>query len=248
MSCGGDDLRADFYLLGEVDFDRTLGLQRRLAYEVGETGDFRLVILLCHHRDLITVGRSGSRAHIRFTNEQLQRHGVKVQWVGRGGGCIPHMPGQLAVYPIVPLRAAGWTVGQYAARLQNAIRMAIERFNVHTAVLKERFGVWGQSGLLAAVGVAVRNWTTHHGVYLNVHPPMTLFHHVHTAGSVPRGEKATMSSLLAERRVAARMANVRTAVIESLVESFGCSRYHVHAAHPCLRPPQGAAGEQCTNL
>ncbi len=29
---------------------------------------------------------------------------IEVRWVNRGGGCLVHCPGQLAVYPIVPLR------------------------------------------------------------------------------------------------------------------------------------------------
>jgi lipoyl(octanoyl) transferase len=248
------DLPLDFYLLGQVDFDRVVNLQRRLAYEVGDIRHPRLVVLLCEHGELITVGRQGSRAHIRYGNEQLRRMGVKVEWVGRGGGCIPHGRGQLAIYPVVALPLVGWTIGEYLRRLQTGIRAAIEQFNVHTSVRDRVFGIWGHSGLLAAVGVAVRNWTTSHGVYLNVNPSMNLFHHVDTGAAcvhdVPESppEKSNMSSLLAERRVAVTMSSVRTAVIDGLAKSFGCAQVHVHAAHPSLCHPQGLAGESCANV
>ena len=43
-------------------------------------------------------------------------------------------------------------------------------------------GVWGRTGQLAAVGVAVRHWVTYYGAYLNVCPPMGLFRLVETDG------------------------------------------------------------------
>jgi lipoyl(octanoyl) transferase len=233
-------LPLDFYLVGKIDFDRAVSLQRRLAYEVGDVHCPRLAVLFCEHDNQITIGRDGSRSHIRCTSEQLQRLQVPVKWVGRGGGCIPHAHGQLAVYPIVPLQQSGWTVGEYLRRFQAGMRAAIEPFNVHTTIRDDMFGIWGSTGLLAAFGVAVRGWTTTHGAFLNVNPAMHLFHLVDsdpTGGGA--GGKSAMSSLLAERRVAVTMNSVRTAVIEGLAAAFGCQRYHVHAAD--LRP--GGANE-----
>ena len=82
-------------------------------YEAGGQDDGRITVLLCEHPALISVGRTGSRGHIRLTNEQLRMRQLEVRWVSRGGGCVLHGPGQIAVYPIVPLRWHGWTVGDY---------------------------------------------------------------------------------------------------------------------------------------
>jgi lipoate-protein ligase B len=35
---------------------------------------------------------------------------------------VLHAPGQLAVYPIVPLGLFGWTVGEYLRRLQRGMK------------------------------------------------------------------------------------------------------------------------------
>jgi hypothetical protein len=45
-----------------------------------------------------------------------------------------------------------------------------------------------------------------------------------------------MSSLMAENSKAARMANLRSAVVESFAQVFGCSDYDMHTGHPQLSP------------
>jgi lipoyl(octanoyl) transferase len=99
------------------------------------------------------------------------------------------------------------------------------------AVLPDRHGVWGRTGQLAAIGVAVRHWVTYYGAYLNVCPPMGLFRLVE---SDPRGQ-TQMSCLVAERRGPVRMTAVRAALVRRLTECFGCDRYHLYTGHPRLR-------------
>ena len=94
-----------------------------------------------------------------------------------------------------------------------------------------RYGVWGRTGQLAAIGVAVRHWVTYYGAYLNVCPPMGLFRLVE---SDPRGQ-TPMSCLVAERCGPVRMTAVRAALVRRLAECFGCDRYHLYTGHPWLR-------------
>ena len=56
------DFAAHFHLLGCVDFEDCLSLQRRLAYDALTRGDGRIVVLICEHPPLVTIGRAGSRA------------------------------------------------------------------------------------------------------------------------------------------------------------------------------------------
>src|SRR5690606_1375683 len=63
---------ADLHLLGEVDFDAALALQRRLVFEAGERHAPRISVLLCEHPELITVGRDGSRGDIRLSPDELR--------------------------------------------------------------------------------------------------------------------------------------------------------------------------------
>lgn len=213
-------------------------------FEAGGQNQPRIVVLLCEHRAVITVGRRGSRAHIRLTDERLRHDGIRVQWVSRGGGCVLHGPGQLAVYPVVPLDLVGWTVGDYLRRLQAAIIGGFGQLGIRGETRADSYGVRGRSGLLAAVGVAVRRWTTCHGVFINVNPQMQKYGFIDSdpAADVAAGEKATMGCLLAERRVGIRMSSVRSALVESLAVAFDSPQYHLFTGHPWLAAATSEAG------
>src|SRR5271154_1817004 len=104
------------YLLGSVDFEAALAWQRQLVFNV--SGDrTNAYLILCEHPPLITVGRQGSRAHLRWDSEQLRDRNWPVRWVNRGGGCLLHLPGQLAVYPVLPLDYLGLGLQAYLDRL-----------------------------------------------------------------------------------------------------------------------------------
>ena len=63
-------------MLGLVDFAEVQQLQRRIVYDLGEQGGAALI--LCEHPPTISVGRSGSRAHIAADDEMLRAMGIRV--------------------------------------------------------------------------------------------------------------------------------------------------------------------------
>lgn len=243
-----DESVIDFHLLGEVSFEDCLVLQRRLVYEANYAARPRATILLCEHSPIITVGRTGSREHIRIAHEQLQRQQLSIRWVEREGGCVLHTPGQLAVYVVMPLDDFGWTEEAYKQRLHRAIYSAIESLNISPQPTRRKDGVWGKTGLLATLGAAFQESITLHGAFVNVAPAMNLFAKIETAAKAGKtGEAASMSCLLAERRLPVRMSDVRTRIVESLVSAFDCARYNVHTGHSWLRDTSGFVCESAFN-
>ena len=235
----------DVHLLGLIDFDAGLALQQRLVYETSGRADGRIALLVCEHPPSISVGRQGSWAHIRLAREELERRQLEVRWLARGGGCVLHAPGQLAVYPIVPLAWHGWSVGEYLRRLQSGLQAAIAELGVAAQTREGCHGLWGRGGLLAAFGIAVRHGVASHGAFLNVHPALRSFRYVEMD---PVGGAAT-SSLVAERRQPIRMGRAREAVIRRLAEAFDSPRYDLCTGHPLFdtalrdsREPAARAG------
>lgn len=218
------------YLLGLVDFEACLNLQQRLVYELSGRDDGQIALVICEHPSVITVGREGSRGHVRFDPEELAARGLSVRWVNRGGGCLLHAPGQLAIYPIVPLSWHGFSVGEYLARLQQGLIDTLADLGIAAQTRPGRMDLWGRTGQLAAVGVAVKGWTTYHGAYLNVAPSMHPFQEIISDPA----SRSSMSSLAMERPQGVRMSTVRESLVRHLTQSLGCWRYHLYTSHPLL--------------
>ena len=236
---------AEFRLLGRVPFDALLSLQSRLVYEAGGLAEPRIVVLLCEHPDLITVGRAGSRGHIRLTSDQLKHEQLGIRWISRGGGCVLHSPGQVAIYPIVPLNLLGWTVGGYLRRLQRGLLDALAEMNVRGETYPGVWSIWGRSGMLASVAVAVRGSVACHGAFINVNPSMRRYAFVDCFPPCPDATsgKLTMGCLLAERRASIRMTSVRAALVKTLAAAFDCQRSHLFTGHPWLSSVSETAGK-----
>src|SRR6266852_8540363 len=131
------------YLLGQVDFEAALRLQRQLIDDVsGEGEGGRAALVLCEHPPLITVGRQGSHAHILCDPEELQARRWPVRWVNRGGGCLLHLPGQLAIYPILALDRLGLGVQDYLDRLHAVLIALLDDFNIRGERWTSQPGVW----------------------------------------------------------------------------------------------------------
>ncbi|HYW80998.1 MAG TPA: lipoyl(octanoyl) transferase LipB [Thermoguttaceae bacterium] len=219
------------YLLGRIDFRRCLDLQKQLLPQVAQRDDGQVVVLLCEHPTVVTVGRSGSAEQIATQARMIRNGQVEVLWVNRGGGSLVHSPGQLAIYPIVPLRWHGFSVGEFVERLQVGIVETLHEMNIHAHLLPGRHGVWGRTGQLASLGVAVRDWVSYYGAYLNVCPSMGLFRMVES----DRLSEDRAGSLVAERGRGARMTTVKASLVRHLADAFGCERSHLYTGHPLLR-------------
>jgi lipoyl(octanoyl) transferase len=174
-------------------------------------------------------GRSRTgRADVRLTGAELVQRQLEIRYINRGGGAILHAPGQLAIYPIVPLQQHGWMIGEYLRRLQKTLADVLVEFNVKPATVPGSMALSGRSGVLAAVGVSVRQGVTMHGAFLNVNPEMRDFGRVAVAGG------QTMSSLLSHRALPTKMSKVRAALVTHLAEALALERYHLHTGHPLL--------------
>jgi lipoyl(octanoyl) transferase len=219
------------YLLGTLDFDAALALQRRLVYEVaGERR--RAALILCeHHPALITVGRQGSRAHLLVDPAELRARQWHVRWVNRGGGCLLHVPGQLAIYPVLALDRLGLGLEAYLERLQQAVLDLLDDFGVRGETRRHTPGVWTGDRLLTGIGVAVRDWVTYYGAYLNLNPPLDPFRLVRSAGR----DDGPMTSLERERRGPLRPSLVRERLLEHLAIRFGFTQTTLFTDHPSLQ-------------
>jgi lipoyl(octanoyl) transferase len=186
------------YRLGLVDYEAAWELQDRLARAIA-IGDQPPTLLLLEHPHTFTFGRRGKIENLLWDEAELQRRGVSVHWVDRGGDVTYHGPGQLVGYPLLPLGSPGASVDPvsnatrlpqadfvgYLRRLENVLIAALDSLGVTSFQVPGLTGVWVQSpgtvaqpqslpAKLAAIGVKVDvRGISRHGFALNVNPDMT---------------------------------------------------------------------------
>lgn len=217
------------YLLGQVEFEAALNLQRILAFEAsGERHSASLV--LCEHPPLITVGRDGSPADLRCGLDELRARRWPMRWVNRGGGSLLHLPGQLAIYPIVPLDWRGLGLAAYVECLQRILVAVLDDFSVLGTTRTGQPGVWVGQRLIAGVGVAVRDWVAYFGAVLNINPELFPFRILRSVA----GDREPMTSLERERRGPLRSALVRERLLEHFTTAFPFERTALFTSHHCL--------------
>ena len=158
--------------LGRIDYREAHALQKRLVAE--RAAD--LVpdqLLLLEHPAVLTLGRNSDPAHILASRQELERRGIDVVQIERGGEVTYHGPGQLVAYPIVALTRRGMLIRPFVRALEAAL---VETCHLHGVTAARRDGhpgCWCDADgaaprKIGALGLRVERGVTYHGIALNV--------------------------------------------------------------------------------
>jgi lipoyl(octanoyl) transferase len=153
-----------------------------------------------------------------------------MRWVNRGGGCVLHLPGQLAAYLALPLDRVGRTLAQYVDGLHEAIVAVLAEFDLKGERRADLPGVFLGTSRVATVGLAVNRWVAYHGFTLNVGPYLAPFHVLGEPGV--GGLPLHQTSMESRRQRPTPMHRVREATIRAVETVFGLERHHVYTGHP----------------
>jgi len=204
--------------LGTVAWESALRLQLRLVEKVKSSQRELAYLLLGEHDPpVITLGRRGLDEHVLASPARLAAEGIEVHATDRGGEATYHGPGQLVAYPIIRLDRRGRDVRAYVRSLEQVAIDTLARFGVEADRRKGMPGVWVKEEKIAAVGVSVSRWVTHHGLALNVDVNLE-----HFGLFIPCGHSEMRVTSLA-RLAAGRpdVSRVKRVFVECIVEELG---------------------------
>ena len=208
--------------LGRRPYAEVLELQRdlrrrRLAGDLAED-----VLLLVEHPPVVTLGRGTRPSSLPIPPSGLERRGVEVFEVERGGDVTFHGPGQLVGYPILDLREHRQDLHWYLRSLEDVLIQALGGMDIEAERNPGRTGVWTAGRKIASIGVHVKQWVTLHGFALNVTNDLDPFDLI-----VPCGiRQVVMTSVAAEllrTDSEGLMAEVRGRVTGAFCDVFGIS-------------------------
>jgi lipoyl(octanoyl) transferase len=176
--------------LGLIPYAPAYELQRQLvaARKARAIPD---VLLLCEHPHVITLGRNGTRDHLRVSDDQLAAKNVEFHSSDRGGDITYHGPGQIVGYPILDLTEHRRDIGWYVAQLEEVMIRAGADFGLAAKRVEGQHGAWldsprGQEKL-GALGVHLSRWVTSHGFAYNVSTDLAYFDLIVPCGIARKG-------------------------------------------------------------
>lgn len=241
------------WLAGRIGFDAYSAVAERLAWEVSEPRGRCPTLLVCELEPAITIGRLGSRADVALGDDDLRARRLAVRFTGRGGGAVPHVPGQMFVALFAALADLGLAphdAGGLEDRFTTGLAAALAQVRCGPLRVPGVPGVFGRTGLLAAVGLAVRRGVACHGAFVNVCPAPDILPLVQSVPAACRGPgvpATTMGSIEAELQRHVRPQDVRTALVHGLAAAFGFPRTLVHSGLPVPVPEDGRRETEVTS-
>lgn len=209
--------------LGFTPYREGLALQTSLvrARAEGRTGDW---LLFADHPPVLTVGRHPSAGSLIANRSDLDRKGIELFEVSRGGDVTWHGPGQLVGYLICDLTPRGRDLHRFLRQIEQSLIRALHGFGVAAGLEPGRTGVWVEGDKIASIGVAVRRWVSYHGFALNVTPDMGFFDLIHPCGL--RGIHMTsLAQRLGSRCPTLEMARSAVGTAVATTFEFGAERW-----------------------
>jgi lipoate-protein ligase B len=165
-----------------MEYHKAWDLQSRLVGARKDNILDRDIILILEHPPVFTLGRRGGLDNLKIPKAFIERQGIEIVHVERGGDITYHGPGQLVVYPIVDLRSRGWKVVEFVGALEEIMVRIAADFGVTAEPDSTNRGVWVGQKKLGSVGIAVRHEVSFHGFALNVNVSIEPFTWIHPCG------------------------------------------------------------------
>jgi len=206
--------------LGRARYGPVLEFQRRLhaarvADEIIDTW------LLVEHEPVITLGRNALEDNLLLPRPLLERRGVEVFEIERGGDVTYHGPGQLVVYPIRKLIRFREIV-PLVRSLEEAVIEALATFGIDAERWSEHAGVWVHDEQICAIGLAVQKMVSLHGIALNVCTDLSYAELINPCGLPNRG----VTSISKELGRTVNVQEAKEALVPALERVFSV-RFHL---------------------
>jgi lipoyl(octanoyl) transferase len=217
--------------LGRRSYEETLERQRDLCRLriAGDLADD--LLLLVEHEPVITLGRGTRASSLPVPVADLQRRGVGVHEVERGGDVTYHGPGQLVGYPILDLRQHREDLHWYLRQLEAGLIHGLGRLGVEAERRAGLTGVWTRGRKIASIGIHVKQWVTFHGFALNVSTNLSAFDLIVPCG-IPDVVMTSVARELSRTDPAALWEEARREVTEAFAEVFGFGDVEVASSFP----------------
>ena len=217
--------------LGLISYKEAWDYQTKLQKEIIQTkreGESIPTshLLLCEHRPVYTLGKSGSVENLVMSPKELAINDIEYFKTNRGGDITYHGPGQITGYPILDLDQYYNDLHRYVRELEQVIINVLEYYDIRGDRIEGFTGVWLPktkskpiNRKICAIGVHMSRWVSMHGFALNVKPDLDHFN-----GIIPCGineDSKTVTSLSEELQKTVDIQEVKSYLQIEFQKVFG---------------------------
>lgn len=228
--------------LGKADYELSLMQQLNTAELVRHKSQPR--VLGCEHNPVITLGkRSLNLDDILVSMDSLRKKGIKIVGTDRGGQATLHNPGQLVLYPILPLRDWGLGIREYIECLERSAAFLLAEYGLEVVRGFEP-GLWVDEKKIASFGIRVDRGVSFHGLAINIKNNLSDFELIKSCGRVSKVTNVETEILKWSQRLpdlslnvlAKRWVELFTQELLSLPQYGRLQANPSHRAHPESNP------------
>ena len=164
-----------------ISYQRGLQMQQHFVEKSIHTG--LCYVLGLEHFPVITLGLNAQVQDILTPSHILKQKNIEIVWTKRGGKATCHSPGQLVIYPIMPLKKFQLSVKQYVYLLEEVTRDFLKSLGVN--LIKQKKGpvaIYTQKGKIAFFGVQIQRGIAFHGLSINISNDLNFFSLIRSCG------------------------------------------------------------------
>ena len=125
-----------------LEYRKSLELQNYIREIKENDRDFDDFLLVLQHNPIFTIGRKGTREDIIAPTDLLQKEGIDVLEVKRGGEVTYHGPGQLVAYFHLNLTRARISVDKFVWKMEETLIELLKLYGIEGWRMEGYPGVW----------------------------------------------------------------------------------------------------------
>lgn len=183
------------YWLGPIEYSEGLLIQKDYHHHIISHNNAD-TILGCEHFTTITLGKRGLETDIKTDLKNLDKSGVKLFKIDRGGKATLHNLGQLVIYPIVSLKRCGLGVKNFLQILEFTTIDCLNYFDIDSFSISNQTGIFTRDGKIASFGIRISKGVSLHGLSINVNNHLSDFDLITPCGD----PKIKMSSFMSNKK------------------------------------------------
>jgi len=166
--------------LGLIDYSKAYLIQQQKIQKVLAAQTCGL--LLCEHPKVFTLGRTSQKSNFILSRQEIERKGIPVLDINRGGEITFHTPGQLVVYPIFYLPFWAKDLKLFMEKLEQTAIDLLKVFGIVANRIEGQRGIFVKDDKIGSIGIGVKQWVSFHGMSLNVNCDLKDFQMVRPCG------------------------------------------------------------------